>query len=65
MRLTFTCGGGGYYYRNEPSWEHGYPLAEQNLMQIMEAITALDPHVEDSMCLAIEDPELFKYPCPS
>ena len=62
VRLTYTCGGNCYYYRREPAWEHGYPLSEQNLMQIMEAITALDPHVEDSMVLGMEDPELFKYP---
>jgi hypothetical protein len=66
VRLTFNCsafvGSGCFYYRNEAAWEHGYPLAEQNLMQIMEAITALDPHVEDSEVLSIEDPELMKYP---
>jgi hypothetical protein len=62
VRLTYTCGGNCYYYRREAAWEHGYPLSEQNLMQIMEAITALDPHVEDSMVLGMEDPELFKYP---
>jgi hypothetical protein len=62
VRLTYTCTPGCTYYRSEPSWEHGYPLAEQNLMQIMEAITALDPHVEDSEVLAMDDPELGKYP---
>jgi len=50
------------YYLGLPPWEHGYPLSEQNLMQIMSSVTALDPHVEDSMVLAIQDPELSKYP---
>ena len=48
-------------YQGEPSWEHGYPRAEQNLMAIMAAVTALNPHVEDSMVMSIEDPQLSKY----
>ena len=31
-------------------------------MQIMDAMTSLDPHVEDSDVLAMDDPELLKYP---
>jgi hypothetical protein len=50
------------YYRGLLPWEHGFPVAEQNLMQIMSATTALDPHVEDSLVVSIEDPELTKYP---
>ena len=35
-RLKYDCFGNCYYYQGEPSWEHGYPLAEQNLMQIVD-----------------------------
>jgi hypothetical protein len=66
VRLTFECANHYRvpcrYWRGMPAWEHGYPGAEQNLMQIMSAVTALDPHVEDSMVIPIEDPELGKYP---
>jgi hypothetical protein len=61
-RLKYNCFGNCYYYYGEPSWEHGYPAAEQNLMQILDAMTSIHPHVEDSQILAIDDPELLKYP---
>jgi hypothetical protein len=66
-RLQYQCmsygpRGGCYYYHGEPSWEHGYPVSEQNLMQIMDAMSSLHPHVEDSEVLAMDDPELMKYP---
>ncbi len=61
-RLKYNCFGNCYYYRGEPSWQHGYPLGEQNLMLIMESLTSLHPHTEDSQTLEIEDPELLKYP---
>lgn len=53
---------GCHYYRGLPSWEHGYPLSEQNLMQIVNALTSLQPHTEDSEVLRMDDPELLKYP---
>jgi len=66
VRLTSDCAEQWSYrcryYLGLPPWEHGYPRAEQNLMQIMAAVTALDPHVEDSLVLSIQDPELSKYP---
>lgn len=61
-RLKYDCFGNCYYYHGEPSWEHGYPMSEQNLMQIMDAMSSLHPHTEDSEVLAIDDPELMKYP---
>jgi len=66
-RLKYECMSppgyrGCWYYMNEPSWEHGYPLSEQNLMQIIDALTSLHPHIGDSQVLAMDDPELLKYP---
>jgi hypothetical protein len=61
-RLTYNCFGNCYYWHGEPSWQHGYPLAEQNLMLIMDSMSSLHPHVEDSQTLAMDDPELLKYP---
>jgi len=61
-RLVYTTGPGGYYYRGLPAWAHGYNLAEENLMKIMREVTALRPHVAESNALALDDPELMKYP---
>lgn len=61
-RLTYTSGPGGYYYRGLPAWAHGYNLAEVNLMKIMREVTALRPHVDQTNAVALDDPELMKYP---
>jgi hypothetical protein len=61
-RLVYTTGPGGYYYRGLPAWAHGHNLAEVNLMKIMREVTALRPHVDESNAIALDDPELMKYP---
>jgi len=61
-RIRYTTGPGGYYYRGLPAWAHGYSYAERNLMKIMSELSYLNPHVEDSMALTLDDPELCKYP---
>ena len=61
-RLAYTVGPGGYYYRGIPAWAHGMPQAEENMMKIMEAVTLLDGHIDEGPVLALDDPELFKFP---
>jgi hypothetical protein len=67
-RLKYTSGPGGYYYRGLPAWAHGYvpgadgDRAEVNLMKIMNEVTYLNPHLEESAVFSLDDPELFKYP---
>jgi Domain of unknown function (DUF4159) len=61
-RLKYTTGPGGYYYRGLPAWAHGYPRAEHNLMQILDAISAVHPHIDHAVVVALDDPELCKYP---
>ena len=61
-RLTYVSGPGGYYYRGLPAWAHGYPHAEGNLMQIMNEVSLLEPHLDGSATVALDDPELCKYP---
>jgi hypothetical protein len=61
-RLAYTVGPGGFYYHGMPAWAHGMPHAEENLMKIMEAISLLDPHVNEGPVLALDDPDLFKFP---
>jgi hypothetical protein len=61
-RLKFTTGPGGYYYRGLPAWAHGYPEAEFNLTKIVNEISNVRPHLNQSNVLALDDPELCKYP---
>jgi hypothetical protein len=62
VRLNYTTAPGGYFYRGEPAWAHGYPLAEQNLMRIMNEVSFLGAHSEEINTLRLDDPELAKYP---
>jgi hypothetical protein len=61
-RLKYTVGQGGYYYRGLPSWAHGEPYGEENLMKIMGSISLLNPHVDQSVVMSIDDPDVFKFP---
>ena len=62
VRLSYQTLPGGYWYRGQPAWSHGYPTSERTLMQIVDAVTALAPHVDETNVLSLEDPEIFKYP---
>ena len=65
-RLKYEVAQGGYYYRGMPSWAHGYEngryRSEDNLMKIMDSITAVHPRVDATNVLAIDDPDAFSYP---
>jgi hypothetical protein len=67
-RLRYTTAPGGYYYCGLPAWAHGYTScrggarAEESLMKILNELTFLNPHIEDSVVLAVDDPQLMKYP---
>jgi hypothetical protein len=62
VRLNYTTLPGGYFYGGLPAWAHGYPIAEQNLMRIMNEVSYLAPHVEQINSVRADDPELFRYP---
>ncbi|HWF85870.1 MAG TPA: DUF4159 domain-containing protein [Vicinamibacterales bacterium] len=62
VRVKYTPAPGGYWPGDRPSWVHGYPLAEQNLMRIMNEISLIDGHADDINVVTLDDPELFKYP---
>ena len=64
VRLKYTTAPGGYWYGGWPAWGHGYPISEQNLMNIMNEVSYLNPHVEEINALTLDDPNLFKYPIP-
>ncbi len=62
VRVKYETAEGGYWYRGLPAWAHGYPIAEQNLMRIMNEVSLLGAHDEEITTLTLDDPELFKYP---
>jgi hypothetical protein len=62
VRVKYTTAPGGYWYGNWPSWAHGYPISEQNLMNIMNSVSLLGAHVDEINTLTLDDPELYKYP---
>src|SRR3569623_1796627 len=55
-RLKYSVLPGGYYYRGEPSWAHGYPTAEQNLQRIIDNVSVIHPHLDGTNVIAIDDP---------
>ena len=62
VRVSYDTAPGGYWYRGLPSWAHGYPIAERNLMRIMNELTFLHAHDEGVNVLTLDDPRLFQYP---
>ena len=62
VRLTYDTLPGGYWYRGQPAWFHGYPTSEQNLMEIVRGLTAVTGDPQRINTLSLEDPEIFKYP---
>jgi len=62
VRLNYHTAPGGYWYGGLPSWSHGYPLAEQNLMKIMNEVSYLGANTDDINTVALDDPDLFHYP---
>ena len=62
VRVNYETAEGGYWYRGLPAWAHGYPIAEQNLMKIMNELSYLGANEEQINTLSLDDPELFKYP---
>jgi hypothetical protein len=62
VRITYDTAPGGYWAGGRPSWSHGYPVAERNLMKIMNELSYLGARDDEFNTLTLEDPELFKYP---
>src|SRR5437867_8520897 len=62
VRVRYDPAPGGYWPGRRPSWIHGYPLAERNLMKIMNEVSLLGAHDNDINTVTLDDPELFRYP---
>ena len=50
------------FRRPDMRWDHDYPRAELHFTRILQQITTLRPYTEGGNILALDDPELFKYP---
>jgi len=55
-------GPGNYAWGLDLKWNHDYPRAETHFMKILKETTTLDPNMAGGNILALDDPELFKYP---
>src|SRR5579872_3971369 len=62
VRMNYQSTPDGCWYGGTPAWSHGYPIAEKNLMLIMNEVSYLGAHVEEINSIRFDDPELFKYP---
>jgi len=61
IRLRYQTGW-GRYGRQGPPWSHDYPRGEVHFTRILKDVTALNPRLDGSNILSLDDPELFKYP---
>ncbi|HMJ83773.1 MAG TPA: DUF4159 domain-containing protein [Vicinamibacterales bacterium] len=62
VRISYETAPGGYWAGGRPSWAHGYPLAERNLMKIMNEVSYLGAHDEEINTVTLDDPQLARYP---
>jgi len=67
-RIKYEPRPGGYYFHGIPAWAHGYltvdggERSEDNLMKITQEISMLDSSPERTVVVALDDPELSRYP---
>lgn len=50
------------YAAQSVPWSHDYPTGERNFMRILNELTFLAPHVEETNIMGLDDPDLFKFP---
>jgi hypothetical protein len=55
-------GGFGRFRGFSSAWDHDFPRAEQNLMQLLKELTLIPANTEGSLILSLTDPDLFKFP---
>src|SRR5947207_1749410 len=53
VRIQYETAPGGYWAGGRPSWVHGYPIAEENLMRIMNDISYPGPHTDEVNVLTL------------
>ena len=55
-------GPGRYQWGLDLKWNHDYPRAEVHFTKMLQELTTLNPNLDGGNILALDDPELFKYP---
>ena len=60
VRMNYESTPDGYWYGGQPAWAHGYPVAEENLMRIMNEVSYLGAHDEAFNSIRFDDPELVQ-----
>ena len=61
VRLRWGSGFGGFRGMSN-AWNHDFPRAEQNLVNLLKELTLVDANSDGSLILSLDDPELFRYP---
>jgi hypothetical protein len=49
-------------YRYDPKWDHDYHRSESHFVKILNELTTIRPRMEATNILALDDPDLFRYP---
>ena len=62
VRLMFRPLSTGFGRRPDLKWDHDYPVAERNFARMLDELTTIEPYLDGSNVLAMDDPELFRYP---
>ncbi len=62
VRIKYEVGLNGFRGRRDLKWDHDYPRAERHFTKILSELTTVQPRVDASNILALDDPELFKFP---
>jgi hypothetical protein len=50
------------YVSQRVPWSHDYPTGERHFMKIMNELTYLNPHIEETDVIGFDDAELFRHP---
>jgi hypothetical protein len=57
VRISYPYAG-----RMGAPWSHDYPNGEYHFLKIMQAVTNVQVHIDESSIMGFSDPELFKFP---
>jgi hypothetical protein len=60
-RIRYEMAGDGGF-RRDIKWAHDYPRGERHFTKILSELSTLRVRTQDSNILALDDPELFRYP---
>jgi Domain of unknown function (DUF4159) len=60
-RIRYSQGDDGGF-RRDIKWAHDYPRGERHFTKILSELSTLRVRTQESNILALDDPELFKYP---